>query len=268
MGATWGEGEPVQQGPDGSWWRWEVASGRWVPTPPPVGAPAIPPPPPPRYAFRPIDGVGRAVAVLLALTVAVAAAAVLSDLVHIRLIGRILSGHVVGRAEARVSDRRQQAIAGVELLLMLATGIVFLAWFRRAYENAESFGVSGLRYSAGWAVGAWFVPVLNLIRPMQIADDVVRASDAPGEEWKVAPPPAVVHWWWAAWLAANIVAWGSRWVGRSDDLAALRARTELLLVSELLLAAAGVLAIIVVSRTTAAQEQRAVSARTAPSWLR
>src|SRR5438067_1929134 len=105
------------------------------------------PPPPPRRVVRPIDSLGRAAAVLLVLTVAVSIAAVLSDIVHIRLIGRILSGEVVGRAEARVSDRRQQAIAGAELLLMTATGIVFLTWFRRAYENAEAFGTAGLRYS-------------------------------------------------------------------------------------------------------------------------
>jgi hypothetical protein len=34
-----------------------------------------------------------------------------------------------------------------------------------------------MRWSAGWAIGAWFVPVLSLVRPKAILNDIWRASD-------------------------------------------------------------------------------------------
>jgi hypothetical protein len=61
--------------------------------------------------------------------------------------------------------------------------------FRRAYRNLPALGAESPRFSSGWAVGAWFVPFLNLVRPKQIMDDIWRASDPalpahPGAAWK------------------------------------------------------------------------------------
>ncbi|HEX2127784.1 MAG TPA: DUF4328 domain-containing protein, partial [Solirubrobacterales bacterium] len=47
---------------------------------------------------------------------------------------------------------------------------VFLPWFYRAYTNLGRFGLQDLRFTPGWSVAAWFIPILNLFRPKQIAD--------------------------------------------------------------------------------------------------
>ena len=44
--------------------------------------------------------------------------------------------------------------------------------FYCAYENIERLGASDLRASRGWSIGAWFVPILNLVRPEQLMDDI------------------------------------------------------------------------------------------------
>ena len=45
----------------------------------------------------------------------------------------------------------------------------------RLLEPAEARG-RHLRYGTGWAIGAWFIPIFNLFRPKQIANDIDRAS--------------------------------------------------------------------------------------------
>ena len=58
----------------------------------------------------------------------------------------------------------------------------------------------------GWAIGAWFVPFLNLVRPIQIVNDIWRGSQPYLDDrfgWRGRPVPRVFAFWWAAWLIAG-----------------------------------------------------------------
>jgi hypothetical protein len=59
------------------------------------------------------------------------------------------------------------------------------------------------RYGVGWAIGAWFGPILNLRRPKQIANDIWRATNAPADP-GISP---LLTLWWAAFLISN---WASQ----------------------------------------------------------
>jgi Domain of unknown function (DUF4328) len=59
----------------------------------------------------------------------------------------------------------------------LATAVGFLVWFHRAYTNLPALGIEPLPYATGWTIGAWLVPLLNLVRPKQIMDTIWRGSD-------------------------------------------------------------------------------------------
>ncbi|MFC8715955.1 DUF4328 domain-containing protein [Kitasatospora sp. NPDC057198] len=77
--------------------------------------------------------------------------------------------------------------------MFLGAVVGFLLWFRRSRLNAEFLAPGSWRYSAGFAVGAWFVPLVMWWIPRRIALDIWRAS-----------PPATGAWvvdaWWAAWV--------------------------------------------------------------------
>ncbi|WP_344629781.1 DUF4328 domain-containing protein [Streptomyces glaucosporus] len=92
-------------------------------------------------------------------------------------------------------------------LALVATAIPFLMWFHRSRLNAEAFDAAGQRMGAGWAVGAWFVPVANLWLPKRIADDVWDASSPPGADGTVRyrASRGPLNAWWALWLAANVL---------------------------------------------------------------
>jgi hypothetical protein len=85
--------------------------------------------------------------------------------------------------------------------LIAVTATVFIIWFHRAYRNLGSLGVAQLRWGTGWAVGGWFVPLLNFVRPKSIANDIWRGSD-PAASTEVADfePQGPVPWfhnlWW------------------------------------------------------------------------
>src|SRR6187551_1814201 len=64
-------------------------------------------------------------------------------------------------------------IFGIFALLPYAVlGIFFLLWMGRAYHNLSRSDVGKLEYSPGWAVGAWFIPIVNLFMPCSVMDEI------------------------------------------------------------------------------------------------
>lgn len=218
-----------------------------------------------RERFRPLEGWSKAVTVALLAVVVVDAFAMWVDVREIELMNRIVDGDVPSLAELEASDDRQ-AIAGTLLLATFVVATVtFIVWFSRAYRNLEALGATGLRYGKGWAIGAWFVPFLNLVRPKQITNDIWRASDpeaAPdqGIDWREKSVPGFLAVWWGVWIvsisASNLAA---RLYFRGDDAEDIRNADYLDLVSLGLDGVAAVLAILVASRITRRQSER---------WLR
>jgi len=111
--------------------------------------------------------------------------AVVSDALEYALLGRIADGERPSDAEITFNDTRQAVIGLAQTGLQIALYVAFIMWFYRAYSNLPRLGVTGgLRFGPGWAIGAWFVPFLNLVRPKAIANDIWKGSDprstAPG----------------------------------------------------------------------------------------
>ncbi len=175
----------------------------------------------------------------------------------------VLSGEGADLSALEASDDRQ-AVAGLILVATLvAATLVFIMWFHRAYKNLSALGATGLRYGTGWAIGAWFVPFLNLWRPKQIANDIWRASDpaAPpdqGIDWREKPVPGFLTAWWVVWVV-SIYAWNvsTRFYFSGDEAEDIRNAGYADLGSLGLDIAAAVLAIYVVIRLTRRQSERA-----------
>ena len=61
--------------------------------------------------------------------------------------------------EVNDATDRARGIGVVGGLVTLAAIVVWLVWQYRARSNLDGLGAVGLRYSPGWAVGWWFIPV-------------------------------------------------------------------------------------------------------------
>ena len=62
------------------------------------------------------------------------------------------------------------------ILMAIITGIIYLMWLHRAYQNLPALGVTKLDATPGWAVGYYFIPILNLFRPYQTMVEILRES--------------------------------------------------------------------------------------------
>jgi hypothetical protein len=146
---------------------------------------------------------------------------VMSTSSQIELLTRTHTGFGISGAEAAANDARQTAVALVGAIVYLATAVFFLMWIHRAHRNLPSLGAVGLKYSPGWAVGGFFVPFLNLVRPYQVVQEVWRASDPeadPGDHvsWRLPRSSPLILVWWVSWLAMNFVAYASRRGARAN----------------------------------------------------
>jgi uncharacterized protein DUF4328 len=90
-------------------------------------------------------------------------------------------------------------LAVVQLLVTIVGAVIFIIWFQRGYSNLAALSPSKPRWSRGWAIAGWFVPLVSLVIPKQIANDLWRAGEGG------ARVPAVVHWWWALFLLSSVL---------------------------------------------------------------
>lgn len=152
-------------------------------------------------------------------------------------------------------------------LLFIAVAVLFIIWFYRAYKNLDPLGAPKPRHAVGWTIGAWFVPILDLILPKLMLNEIWRGSEpeAAGEAEGTAPVPLLHHLWWAVWVVGFLVAVGAGVDGAvssfegalsADGAAATTASGTLSVVSSLLFTLAAVLGALVVRRTTERQESR------------
>lgn len=171
---------------------------------------------------------------------------------HFRAIG---NGVDVSWAARRV-DRIESAMAFVTAIAALAS----LLWLRRAYINCRPLGVRHPRFDPDWAVGGWFVPLLNAIRPKQVIDDIWRASevDAPNprhDDWLTGRIPGWIHVWWACVVVAAL-AWSGAFLV-AGPIGTSRFSIALLMVMALAVMVAGPLFSWLVWRITDRQVARA-----------
>jgi Domain of unknown function (DUF4328) len=137
---------------------------------------------------------------LLWISAAVACIALIDDVVE---FVQVQAGQM-SPDQVATNDPIQGVIGLLQSGLGIVTGITFLKWIYRAYKNIQGFGAEGLRFSPGWAVGYYFIPILSLIRPVQVMSEIWRASDDP-RNWPQRPGSWVIASWWTLFLLYTAV---------------------------------------------------------------
>ena len=227
--------------------------------------PPVPPPlpgdvPPSQLAgsYRDQQGIAALVCVLLAINVAMSLALIGSTIAEMDLLQRAQSGGRFTFEEASANDTRQVAISLGGVVALGIAAIAWLVWQHRAHANLRPLGAGELRFTPGWAVGWWFVPFANLVRPPQAVSELVRASDPAGGtvEHRGRPTPRIVWVWWVIWVIGGLMSYGITRAS-ADSIASLLTRDRLVIASEALHAIAAILAIAIVRRIQRTQSERA-----------
>jgi hypothetical protein len=215
-----------------------------------------------REGYESLRGRQRAVIIVFGAIFVADLVAVGSSLMELNLLDRLESGAFVSDAEIDDNDTRQGSMGVLQLVLYIAGAIVFIRWLRAAYRNVDVLAPGFRRYGHGWAIGAWFVPFLNLWRPKQIVNDVWRAgAENPNDD----RPPLLLLAWWLSWIASTLL---GRAAGRAavdqDTLDELRTVDFLFIVSDGWDAIVAVMAVAVVRATTRRLDRKAAEVPPAP----
>jgi hypothetical protein len=184
---------------------------RWTVEQAPVGQPGQPPGAKPDQPTPPPRPLGTVQRVAIAGIVLAAIASVVSLLVSLSYADQVGAQLADGNLTLDDAEDANDAFSWAGVLsgaATIAAAIAFIVWFHRAYTNAAGLTGQQLRWGTGWAVGAWFVPIMWWWRPKQIANDVWRAGDPNSKEnpqWNALPVPGMVHWWWALYVLAGVI---------------------------------------------------------------
>ncbi|MBO3746388.1 DUF4328 domain-containing protein [Streptosporangiaceae bacterium NEAU-GS5] len=172
--------------------------------------PANPNPAPPSV-IRPIQGLGVAAYVTLAVATIVNVAAALVSAVRITLLERYLAGDPeLTQDQLTNSDNLTTATGVGQIVALVAAGVVFTVWLWRARVNSEAISPQMFhRHGRSWVILGWIVPIGNLVIPPRLIRDVWRASGG-------GPGVGLIAAWWLFWLAdlvlGRVVSYGySSW---------------------------------------------------------
>lgn len=193
---------------------------------------------------------------ILEVAVLIATAVVLLD--SLDGAGAILSGRGITQEWAEQLARRANEVAIIALGLLAACWLVFCLWTYRVAKNAPALGRRP-EISPGWAVGYYFIPILNLWKPYQALTQVWDASDPdPAADAGAPQSHGFMLFWWLVWSITPVFEKiASHW--DSSTAESWRIQIQLSLIATALQATAAALAISVVWELTRRQDARAAA---------
>jgi len=170
------------------------------------------------------------------------------------ILRAVRDGTAFSLSDARASDERLGVLTGWYVILIVGSAVAWCVWQHRAHANLRAFARSGLRFTPGWAVGWWFVPIASLWKPFEAVRELWKASDPDSDtvSWRSIRTWPALGWWWVCWLGSGVIsAVGSAQRGTDlDDTI----RGDMIVMAALALqVVAAVIAIAIVRRVVARQ---------------
>jgi len=94
--------------------------------------------------------------------------------------------------------------------LFVAVGVVFLMWVYRANKNLRALSGTTLRFTPGWSVAWFFIPILCVVRPYQVVKEIWLVSHRRREPLLIGQAATgegagLVGLWWASFLLSTVV---------------------------------------------------------------
>jgi hypothetical protein len=200
------------------------------------------------------------VAGCLSLYILLSLVAAFVDFSRIELLSKIAARVRVPPEQVTNSDALTLLIRLSLVVVVLLTTVSFLAWIYRAHKNLKALGAMDLKYSPGWAIGGFFVPLLNMVRPYQVVIEIWKASASEahrsrGTVWGREETPVFISLWWGSWLISGFIdSFGRFMIFGAEKADQLLVASRYRLAYDVISMACAALAITVVLRINARQE--------------
>jgi len=155
---------------------------------------------------KPIQGIAKAVVLLLVAQIVIAIAEAIALAHRIDVLQQLRNGSIAAAREGAAADDFVTTMATFDTIAFLTTVVIWCIWQHRAQTNAIELAGGGLRFTPGWAVGWWFIPIANLWKPFQAVRELWKASHG-GVAWQSLRTWPVIGWWWAIWMVSLVHVW-------------------------------------------------------------
>lgn len=131
-----------------------------------------------------------------------------SGYMQYNLLNVVADGGEISIEEANANDLREQIIGIIYIIATIISAVTFIQWFRRAYYNLHT-KITYLAFAEGWAAGSWFVPFINLYRPLQIMKELYNETKEllteKGLIYNTELSTSALGWWWGLWILSGIL---------------------------------------------------------------
>ena len=111
--------------------------------------------------------------------------------------------------EMTSADEAINSTIGLAGLAGLVVFILLLVWCNQAHKATQQLWSRPRKWTSGWTVGGWFIPVANAIIPKLVLNEIERIALAPRTGGTIAPDwphrrTSAVGWWWWCLLVGGL----------------------------------------------------------------
>jgi hypothetical protein len=168
--------------------------------------------PMPLSPVRPVLARSITAALLLCADLIVALFLSIAHWQRLTLLRQIRMGVFVEHSALVASDGLVLLWWRISVLVLVSTAVAFLAWLFRANQNLRAFRGEPLEFTPGQAIGSFFIPFINLVRPYEVLREVWRASDpnlppSSSTSFRGSKVSWIVQAWWLLFLGRNLPGW-------------------------------------------------------------
>lgn len=158
--------------------------------------------------FRDSDRLTTWVRYMLYIQIVVAVVSIISNYLEYGLLSDFQNGLYISKKQAvidgQTNDLRQGIVGIIYFMVFIIAGILILRWIHRANYNARQLGAENMRFTPGWSIGYYFIPVLSLWKPYRAMDEIWKASKNPSD-WESQEAGGILPIWWTLWLISNFL---------------------------------------------------------------
>lgn len=180
----------------------------------------------PLYEFKPLENLTKVLTILLS-------AAIFFSIIDIYATSNDISYLNNNSDKERVLYYEENYFYSLAILITnvvylpiyLSSAVVCLIWIRRAYRNLLTLQQKPNEFSSGWAIGSYFVPLINYVRPYSIMKEIWFGSqpdynlpdESNDEYYKRLSSNTVLILWWTFFLIERHLSYFSFSLFRKAD---------------------------------------------------
>jgi hypothetical protein len=109
------------------------------------------------------------------------------------------------------AEDNASAAFGLPILLNVVLLILLIIWMFRAHRVTDLLGGTDRKWSRGWTIGGWFIPVANFLIPKLVLGEIERIAQAPrtdgriATDWRKTSASAKGWLWWGLWFLGIVL---------------------------------------------------------------